>query len=298
MIKDRQMSKVLITGGTGFIGKRLCTKLIERGYEVVLLSRKANLSSSIPTYAWDYKKGFVDVRALDGIDSIIHLAGENIGEKRWTTRQKKVLLESRVVSAEVLFLKLKDQGIKLKTFISASAVGYYDMRPSSHFFTEEDKPSDDFLGQICQQWERAADWFQVISNRTVKLRTGLVLFPGEGVYEKITAPLRWGIGLILGSGKQYVSWIHLEDLCNIYIKALEDNRMEGVYNAVAPDSPTYRDLINLLVPQFGKLLFKLFIPSFLLKFFLGERANLLLCGNKISSTKLEKTGYNFKYPIF
>lgn len=289
------MSKVLITGGTGFIGKRLCTRLIERGHEVVLLSRSANPRASIPTYIWDYKKGFVDTRALEGVDSIIHLAGENIGKKRWTTRQKKVLLESRVVSAEVLFLKLKDQGIKLKTFISASAVGYYDMRPSSHLFTEDDKPSDDFLGQICQQWECAADCFQAISNRTVKLRTGLVFFPGEGVYKKIVTPLRWGVGLILGNGKQYVSWIHLDDLCNIYIKALEDNRIEGVYNAVAPDSPTYRDMINLLVPQFGKLLFNLRVPSILLKLFLGERSKLLLYGNKISCSKLEKTGYSFKF---
>lgn len=289
------MSKILITGGTGFVGTHLCTLLLKQGHDVVVLSRKKQQKIGIPIFTWNYEKDELEEDALQGIDYIVHLAGENIGHKRWTSLQKKKIYESRVMSIKLLARKLKEKEVHLKAFISASAIGYYGSVTSEHIFSETDPPASDFLGEICQTWEKTADTMQTVSDRVVKIRTGIVLSPGKEVYEKIVQPLNYKLIPILGNGKQYMPWVHIDDLCRIYLKSIEDKRMQGVYNAVAPHQSTYAEMMSQLKQSHKGFFLKINIPSFVLHLFLGEKAKLLLQGSRISADKIIQSDFKFEY---
>lgn len=290
------MVTILISGGTGLVGRHLCKKLKEKGYAVAILSRTSKQDADIPTYYWNLEKNEIEKEALETADYIIHLAGANIGDKRWTTKRRQLIIDSRVKTCGLIFDKIKESRIKLKAFISASAVGYYGAITSDKIFTEIDPAANDFLGKTCKLWEQSADRFNELGIRTVKIRTGIVLTKHGGALAKMITPIKIGIGSALGKGRQYLPWIHIHDLCGIYIKAIEDAQMHGAYNAVAPDHKTNRDFMRTLARVLKKPFWFPDIPSIVLKIMFGKMSEMFLKGSRVSSDKIRKAGYNFRFP--
>lgn len=210
--------------------------------------------------------------------------------------EKKDILDSRVESANLIFEEVKKQNKELKAFISASAVGYYGALTSDRVFTEKDHAANDFLGQTCFEWENAAKQFETLGIRTVILRTGLVLNKNGGALSKMIIPIKLGLGSALGNGNQYIPWIHIDDLCEIYIKAIEDSQMAGAFNAIAPDFQTNKSLTHMLSNALNKPYWLPNTPAFLLKFILSKMSVLLLKGSRVSSDKILKTGFTFRFP--
>ena len=289
------MATVLITGGTGLVGRHLCKRLKEKGYDVVILSRTKKQEVEIPTYTWDLDKKEIQKEAIDTADYIIHLASANIGDKRWTVKRKQVIIDSRVKTGQLIFSKIKERNKNLKAFISASAIGFYGTITSDKIFTETDSPANDFLGDTCRQWEQMTDRFKDLGIRTVKIRTGVVLTKQSGALSKMTTPVKMGIGSAIGSGGQYLSWIHIDDLCDIYIKAIEDTQMVGAYNAVAPDHKTNKEFTRTLVRVLKKPFWFPNVPAITMKLMFGEMSEILLKGSRVSADKIRTTGYNFLF---
>ena len=290
------MSRVLIAGGTGLIGRHLSKSLQEHGYEVAILSRNRSNLSHITSYSWDLNQNEIQIEALNNCDYIINLAGENIGAKRWTRKRKQEILESRIKSSKLIFDNLEKEKHKLRTFITASAIGYYGAETSDHIYHESDRSARDFLGQTCSKWEQAADQFAQVGVRTVKIRTGIVLSKVGGALAKLNIPIRWGFASPIGHGKQYMPWIHIEDLCNIYIYALQNQEMTGAYNAVAPEHITNKEFIRKAAQKIDKPFWFPNIPAFVLKLGFGQLSSMLLSGSRVSSEKLLAAGYSFQFP--
>lgn len=288
------MEKILITGASGLIGKKLTELLSAKGYEVIHLVRKTPANLNVKFHLWNPEKRELDESAFEDIDHVIHLAGENISNKRWTDNQKKVLHDSRIATANLLFEKSRNA--KLKTFVSASGISLYGTVTTENIYEEESKPTTDFLAQLTVDWEKAADQFSDRGVRVVKIRTSVVLSKSGGALEKMLKPIRMGFGSALGSGNQYFPWIHLEDLCQIYIRAIQDQSMKGAYNAVAPEHCTNRELTNTIAKALGKKMWMPAVPAFAIKLLFGEMGNLILKGSRISSAKILKTGFQFQFP--
>jgi uncharacterized protein (TIGR01777 family) len=290
------METVLITGGTGLIGRHISKKLKENGFNVTLLSRKRETDGAISVYTWDPDKNFIDPEAISKADYIIHLAGAGIGDKRWTKKRRELIIDSRIKTGELIFIKVQESGKKLKAFISASGIGYYGTTTSDKIFKETDFPDKDFLGEVCRKWEEMADRFKESGIRTVKVRTGVVLTDKGGVLGRMATTVKMGIGSPLGSGKQYIPWIHIDDLCNLYLKAVEDQSMTGAWNAVAPEHITNRELMQTLAKVLEKPFFFPAVPSLVLKILFGKMSGIILKGSRVSAGKIISTGYNFEYP--
>lgn len=282
------MSKVLITGGTGFIGNHLTELLLKKGYEVAILSRNPKKENE---YKWDISKNYIDEKALENTSYIIHLAGAGIADKRWTSPRKKVLINSRVKTTNLLFEKVKALHINLKGFISASGIGYYGAVNSEKIFTESDNPANDFIAKICVEWEKSTQQFKKLNIPVTILRTGVVLAKNKGALSKINTPL---FLTTLGSGKQYMPWIHIDDLCNLYLYTIEKKSFKGIFNAVAPEHQTNKSFTKALGKTVQKPVLPIHIPSFLLKILLGEMAVILLKGSRVSAKNTEKH-YQFKF---
>ncbi len=291
------MKTILITGGSGLVGRKLSKLLIEKGYNVIWLSRERFVKAEIPRYRWDYQKKEIDVEAVEQADIIVHLAGSNLGEDSWTRLKKQYIVESRVQTARLLLDTVKSLNKKLDAFISASAIGYYGIKSTDKIFTEEDiSKESDFLSRTCRKWERAAFKFQEELNvRTVALRTGFVVSKNSEAFKKMIIPTRLGLGAPIGKGTQFLSWIHIEDLCRIYLKAIEDAEMQGIYNAVSPEFITNADFMYKLAKVMKRPFFMPNVPSFLLRLMMGEAAVMVLRGNRISAEKIQDAGYEFLY---
>lgn len=290
------MAKVLVTGGTGLVGKHLCRRLVEHGYEVVNLSRTKRPDNEIPSYLWDLEKRTIDPEAVLSADYIVHLTGTNIGGKRWTNKRRKQILDSRVRSGEIIFNQVKNLNIQPKAYITASAIGYYGAVTSGEPLVETSPPADDFLGQTCSAWESVADKFSAMGVRSVKIRTGIVLSKNGGALSKLIWPVRLGLGAALGNGKQYLSWIHIDDLCSIYLHAIENTNMHGPYNAVAPEQVTNKAFTREMARVLKKPLWLPNIPTTALRLFLGDMSRMLVYGSKISPEKIVSSGYHFLFP--
>ena len=234
------MASILVTGGTGLIGKHLCSLLLKKGHEVSILSR--NTSSKPNVFKWDINNNFIDENAIKNIDYIIHLAGAGIADKRWTSNRKQFLIDSRVATSNLLFAKIKELNPNLKGFIAASGIGYYGAITSEEIFDENSASGNDFLSSICVKWENASLQFNSLNIRTVIFRTGVVLTKKGGALEKIALPIKFGLGAALGTGKQYMPWIHINDLCNMYLESIENIELKGIYNAVAPEHCTNKSV--------------------------------------------------------
>ncbi len=296
MNTPEQKSRVLITGGTGLIGQQLGIRLQQRGYEVALLGRRKSSHSDTLFYTWNPDQNEIDRDAINSCDYIIHLAGANIGAKRWTKQRREEIISSRVKSIDLIFNNLSKSSPKLKAFISASATGYYGAITSEKIFSETDPPAGDFLGQVCEKWEDAADKFASLGIRTVNLRTGVVLSKQGGALAKLQRPVQWGVASAIGSGSQYMPWIHMDDLCAIYINALENMKMEGAYNAVAPEQVTNKAFTRRLSQVLRKPFWFPNIPAPAMKLIFGKMAVILLEGSRVSSEKIETAGYTFLFP--
>ncbi|MDN5204004.1 TIGR01777 family oxidoreductase [Fulvivirgaceae bacterium BMA10] len=287
--------KVLITGGTGLVGKRLTEILISQGCEVSYLSRSKKKLAGVSVFKWDIKKNFIEEGALENIDCIIHLAGAGVAERRWSKEYKDVIRDSRVNSSELLLQALKSSGNKVKTFISASAIGIYGFDTGSGIVSEESEYGTDFLAHVTREWEEKVDQVVDLNKRLVKLRIGMVLSKDGGALSKMIGPAKLGLGAGFGSGKQYLSWIHIDDLCAMFIKAIESDDLHGSYNAVAPSPITNYEFAKTLSKVLRRPFFAPNVPGFLLKIVLGEMANLVLGGSKVSSKKIESMGFQFKF---
>ena len=281
------MARILITGGTGLVGKRLTQLLIDKNHEVLILSRNPKNENE---FKWDIVKNYIDEKAFKNIDFIIHLAGAGIADERWTKKRKQVIIDSRVKTANLLFEKVNALKLELKGFISASGIGYYGAITSKTIFKETDKSGSDFLAEVCQKWEAAAHKFSKINIPITILRTGIVLAAKGGALEKMKTP----VISPLGSGKQYIPWIHIDDLCQMYIQSIEANLI-GIYNAVAPEHQTSITFSKTLAKSIKRPYLGIGVPAFMLKILFGELAVILLEGSRISTKKIEKNGYSFRF---
>jgi uncharacterized protein (TIGR01777 family) len=287
---------VLVTGGTGFVGKELTKALINVGYTVSILSRtKIKNTVSVFYYTWDIEKQTIEKDAVLNADYIIHLAGANIAEKPWTNKRKEQIISSRERSTQLIYSVLKKSNKKIDAFISASAVGIYGAVNGQEICTENTAFGDDFLGLTCKKWEAAADQFEKLGIRTVKVRTGLVLGENDGFLNKLTPIFKWRLGSALGSGKQYMPWIHVEDLCEIYLEAIKNLNMEGPYNAAINDNTDNAGFSKTLANVYGYKIWLPNVPGFLIKMVLGEMSKIVLTGRRVSSDKLEELGFHFKH---
>lgn len=287
-------STILIGGGSGLIGSRLTELLAQKGYQVRHLGRTAK-EGAIRTFAWDINKQTIDARAFEGVSAIVNLAGANVNGKRWTEAYKKELVDSRIVSTKLIVDFLNDKTHGVKNFISGSAIGFYGFGGSSRWFRETDLPATDFMPSLVSGWEHEAS---KVSDRNIKvalIRTGIVFSAKGGALEEMARPIKLYAGAPLGSGKQIVSWVHIDDLCRIFIHVLE-NDLSGPYNGVAPEPATNEEITKAIARQLHKPLWLPNIPGFVLKIILGEMSEAVLNGGMVSSDKIRSTGFEFEYP--
>lgn len=292
---------ILITGGTGLVGKALTNHLIEKGYAITVLTRYIPTpDKQIPQvqYAqWNVAAQTIDVQAVVQADYIIHLAGASVAEKRWTTKRKKEIVDSRVQSTALLYNTLKNNSHKVKAFISASAIGWYGSDKKDQLFTEADTPATDFLGDTCRQWEEALKPITALGIRTASVRIGIVLSNEGGALAEFKKPLKYGIASILGSGKQIISWIHITDLVRLFVFLLEHQSLQGAFNAVAPKPVDNKHLIITLAKKLrGKFYIPIYVPSFILKLLLGEMSIEVLKSTTVSCQKIHQQGFIFEFP--
>lgn len=297
------MSTILITGGTGLIGTALTTMLAGKGHKVIVLTRTKRLSenTSISYAVWDVKSQQLDEDAVSKADYVIHLAGAGVADKRWTRDRKKEIVDSRTQSSALLVKALQQAPNKVKAVISASATGWYgadeNRPPKKKAFTEDMRADKEFLGETCRLWEESIAPVKEAGRRLVKLRIGIVLSNDGGALPEFKKPVKFGIAGVLGSGKQMVSWIHIEDVCRMFLYAIENESMEGVYNAVAPSPVRNKELTLLLANQMkGRFFVHLHVPAFILKAMLGEMSVEVLKSATVSSEKIKSAGFNFLYP--
>ena len=294
------MTTVLITGGTGLVGKALTKALIKKGYTVIILTRDINGKKPEPdlSYArWDVAKQEIDLDALQSADYIIHLAGAGVVDKRWTDAYKKEIVESRTESGRLIYEALKNYTNKVKAIVSASAIGWYgaDKDPAKPF-TETDASDKSFLGNTCRLWEESIEPVEGLGKRLAKLRTGIVLSNDGGALAEFKKPIVFGIAAILGNGKQMVSWVHIDDLSNLFIAGIENENLSGSYNAVAPGPVTNKALtIKLAQALKKKFYLPVHVPAFVLQMMMGQSSIEVLKSTTVSCKKILDTGFEFKF---
>jgi uncharacterized protein (TIGR01777 family) len=288
------MAKILITGGSGLVGTQLSEQLTKDGHEVSHLSRTIG-GSNYPTFKWDLKKGFIDEEAFVGLDHIIHLAGAGVADERWTEKRKKLILDSRVDGVRLLYDYVSKLDVKLKSFVSASAIGIYGGDTGDVLLKEDSPYGNDFLAEVVKSWEAETDKFSKIT-KVAKVRIGIVLSEKGGALPEILKPIKLYAGAPLGTGEQYLSWIHINDLCAIFAYIVSNN-LEGVYNATAPNPVTNEAMTKAIAKTVVKPLFLPNVPAFVMNLMLGEMAQIVLGGNKVSGERIIQTGFRFEYDL-
>jgi len=293
------MKKIGITGGTGFVGRHLTALLIRNGYEVVVFTTggiKKRKKQHISYSHWDPDKEECDVDIIKNIDTVVHLAGAGLADRRWKEQRKKEIISSRVKSTAFLVSVLNAHGISCKTLIAASAIGFYG--PDSHYsslFMEADPPFNDFLGNACKEWEAASESLSANIRRVV-LRFGIVLGKGGGAMLQFTNPMSMGVMPILGSGGQVVSWIGIHDLVRLIQFTIEHDELSGIYNAVAPGHISHRQMMHTIAAEMGGVKIPVHVPSVLLKILLGEMSTEVLKSCTVSADKIINAGFVFDHP--
>lgn len=288
------MNKILIAGGTGFVGKALISFLIKKGYEIHVLTRRQLVATKGVTYFnWDIAKQEIDLNAFANVDTIINMTGANISERRWSNNRKKAIINSRIQALELLYQTISENDFKIKRLISSSAVGYYGAVTNQHIYTEEDKQGNDFLAEVCDRWESAAIAFKNLGTQVVILRKGVIMGNG-GMYEKLSGIAKYGINPALGNGKQYIAWIAMDDLLALYGCILEKESIQGVFNAVASHDMTMNDLSKAIMKALGKRKITPNAPGFIIKLMFGELSSMMLKGSRASNQKVKALGCNMK----
>lgn len=293
------METVLIAGGTGLVGSALSEELEKAGYRVIILTRKPENHSAkgnISYAAWNLHQKFIDDTAWLQADHVINLSGANVMERRWSATFKEEILQSRVQGNLLLAEKISNSSKKIKSFICTSAIGWYgpDQNPNQRF-TEEAPANKDFLGKVCQQWEESSQGAEAFT-RVCRLRIGIVMSSKGGFVQTMQSPIKMGIAPIPGSGKQMMSWIHIHDLCRMFIFALK-HPITGSFNAVAPQPEQLKEVVIGLAKKMGmKFFIPLHAPAIMLKIILGERSVEILKSTSVSCEKIKKEGFGFLYP--
>jgi uncharacterized protein (TIGR01777 family) len=277
------------------LGKQLTEELLSKGHTVSHLSRSKGKNPRVKTFLWDVDKGQIDEHCIDGVDTIIHLAGAGIADKRWTKERKREIVESRTRSIGLVYGLMKAKANRVHTVISASGVGYYSDR-GDVILTEESEPAHDFIGTCCIDWENAVDEGKELGLRILKFRTGVVLTTDGGALPQLAMPIKFGIGSALGTGKQWIPWIHQRDVVDMYLLGLDNEKLTGVYIMAAPNPVTNADLTKAVAKQLKRPLWAPKVPAFLIKLLFGEMATLVLGSTRTSAQKILDVGFQFRYP--
>lgn len=288
------MKTVVITGGTGLLGTRLSELLTEQGYTVRHLSRRANPNAKYPAYAWNIKTQTIDEKALEEADAIIHLAGAGIADQRWTTKRKKEIYDSRVLSTKLLANCIKKLQQKPKVFVACSAIGFYGAHGTQEL-TEKSPVGTGFMSDVCHQWEVSSNLVREQGIRTPIIRVGIVLSTKGGAMPKLTMTHFSRTGSYFGNGQQYYAWIHIDDIARLFIEAMENQQMAGIYNGTAPQPATNKDLGQALIQGRQKKMLLLPVPSFVPKLLMGEMANVVLNSTRAIPEATTATGFKFQY---
>lgn len=289
---------VFITGATGLVGQKLVKTLKDKGQKLTIISRniqsaKSILGEGLNFIEWDFSKGNFDTKDFTNQDTIINLAGENIANMRWSDEQKKVLYNSRVMTTRLICESLENSNKKVKTFINASAIGIYGNR-GQEFLTESSPIGAGFLGNLCDDWETELKRAQNVANRQVFMRIGVVLSKEGGALLKMLTPFKLGLGGCIGDGAQWMSWIHIDDLVNLFVNAVENESLTGAVNCVSPYPVQNKKFTKVLCKTLKRP--KLFcIPPITLKLSMGEMSSIVLDSQKVVSEKLPGLGFEFKY---
>lgn len=284
---------ILITGGTGTVGTQLKSLLEAKGFTVKILSRKSDPGKGI--YAWDLAKKYIDPRAWENVSHVVHLAGAGVADKRWTDDRKREIIDSRVDSTKLLFEEINVKKIALDGFISASAIGIYGFDTEDVLLTENSPAGDGFLAEVTAVWEKEVNKIRTLGIRTVLVRIGIVLSPEGGALVEMAKPVKLGVGSPLGSGQQWISWIHVSDLCNLFLFAIQNASLEGPINAVAPQPVQNGTFMAALAKALHRPFFLPSVPAFVMKLLLGEMAGMILGGNKVSADKPIQIGYKYAF---
>lgn len=285
---------ILITGGTGLVGKKLITALHLAGHSISLLTRKSKPVKHAKIYLWDVYKNQIDPACIEGVDTVIHLAGENIAEKKWTKERKQKIINSRVMSAELLQKLIKDTNAPVRSFISASAVGYYG-DCGDEILTEHSSNGYGFLAECCKLWEDAVDKGRSLGMRIVKFRIGFIMAKKEGALAAMDKPIRLFAGAPLGSGRQWIPWVHIDDIVRMFSNAVNDIQYNGAYNACAPYPVTNETLTKAIAKILHRPVWPIHIPEKLLEMILGKMSDVVTISNNTSAQKLLDEGFRFKY---
>lgn len=284
---------VIITGANGMLAKKLA-KDLEANYSVRFLTRNPVKENE---FLWDINSKYIDKKVFKDVHYIIHLAGASIADKRWSKKRKASIKSSRTESAQLLLDEVKNNNILLDGFISASAIGFYGTKTSETIFTEESPAGNDYLSNVCKAWEEKANLFysKNLAKRIAIVRIGIIFSKNGGALQKMMKPIKLWFGAALGKGNQYMPWIHIEDLCGIFKHILDDEKIKGTFNGVAPEHITNAELTKAIGVSINKKILLPNIPSFVLKLIFGKMAIILLEGSRISSKKIESLGYKFKF---
>lgn len=291
------MANVLIGGGTGLIGSRLSELLANKGYQVMHLSRKENLDARFPAYAWDIKNSVIAEKAMKQADYIINLAGAGIADRPWTKARKKVIIDSRVQSTLLLKNAIEQFNPNLKAFISASAIGFYGDR-GNEVLTESATTGSkkQFLVESVLEWEKSIEEVAKIGVRTALVRVGLVLSTQGGALPKITLSTKANVGGYFADGSQWYSWIHIDDVCQIFIHLIENDNLEGVFNGTAPNPETNKNFTQKVGEAMNKKLVLIPAPAFGLKLAMGEMSSTVLNSSKVLPEQTQQSGFSFQHP--
>ncbi|AEH00111.1 TIGR01777 family oxidoreductase [Lacinutrix sp. 5H-3-7-4] len=288
--------RVLITGATGLVGHEIVKQCLNAGIGVSYLTTsksKIENSDNYKGFYWNPKEAIIDSKCLENVDVIIHLVGASIS-KRWTKTHKQAILDSRLETTALLHETVKNYPNKIKQIVSASAIGYYPDSLTNYYTEDAKKVNTSFLGQVVEVWEQAVDTFKTLNIIVSKVRIGVVFSSKGGAFPQIAKPIKYGAGAVMGSGKQWMSWIHLNDLAAIFLHIIEHN-LEGVYNGVAPNAETNKAITKAIAKQVSKPLILPSIPKFAMKLALGEMHIILFESQRVSSKKIETSGFDFKY---
>jgi len=287
---------VLITGATGLIGQEIVKQCHSIGVNVnYLTTSKSKLSTNTnyKGFYWNPKSNEIDHYCFKGVTAIINMVGASIS-KRWTDNYKREILESRTKTAQLLQDTIKKHNYKIEQVVSASAIGIYPTSETNYYEENYTEVSTSFLGEVVKEWETAIDGFITLGCKVAKIRIGLVLANNGGALPEIIKPIKYGAGAAFGNGKQWQSWIHVEDLASLFIYALQNN-LEGIYNGVAPNAVSNKEFTKITASVLKRPLILPNIPKFAMKLILGEMHMLLFESQRVSSQKIENKGFNFKY---
>ncbi|MEZ4797538.1 MAG: TIGR01777 family oxidoreductase [Flavobacteriaceae bacterium] len=290
------MQRILITGATGLVGKEIVKQCHNQNIAVHYLSTSKSKLKDKPNYKgfyWNPSFGEIDVNCFEGVEVIINLAGATIA-KRWTNAYKEEILKSRVEALQLLYNTIKTKNITLKHLVSASAIGIYPDSLTQYYDEDFNDFDDRFLAKVVTSWENEADQFKSLNIKVSKIRIGIVLSKQGGALPQLVKPIKWFVGSTLGSGNQWQSWIHIEDLAAIFMYVV-NNTFEGIFNGVAPNAVTQREMVKSIAKEVKRPILLPAVPSFVLKFVLGEMSTLVLESQRVSSKKIEDLGFTFKY---